>query len=162
MTAPPSYSFTQSDRYNHNVNAYIVPTLQALNMYSPQAVELMHGTALAESGYDVLIQNEGGPALGYWQMEPKTHDDIWDNYLKYRPELSNVLYELLEGLSPDARYMIRNHAYACAMARLVYYRVPEPIPLTVADQAAYWKQYYNTTKGQGHVQQYLDAWRSVE
>jgi hypothetical protein len=49
---------------------------------------LLLGTALTESGdMHYLHQLGNGPALGVYQMEPTTHEDIYDNYLKYKKEL---------------------------------------------------------------------------
>lgn len=37
-------------------------------------------------------------------------------------------------------------------------RRPEPIPETVPEQAVYWKRFYNTRRGHGTVELYLDKW----
>lgn len=58
------------------------PTLQHLAPlipYSVAAEALVLATAVAESRLDALRQMGGGPALGVHQMEPTTHNDIWDN-----------------------------------------------------------------------------------
>ncbi|RFD18931.1 hypothetical protein DY926_13985, partial [Komagataeibacter melaceti] len=59
----------------------IAPTLTLIGMGGRAAVNLLAGTALAESGCRRLVQDGGGPALGLWQMEPFTHDDIWKTFL---------------------------------------------------------------------------------
>lgn len=38
---------------------------------------------------------------------------------------------------------------ALIFCRLFYRLIPEPIPKTIKQRAAYWKKYYNTVKGKG-------------
>ena len=124
------------------------------------AVELLYYTGLAESGYRVTKQ-VGGPALGYWQMEPATYQDIVDNFFHYRPELFGKVVEVAElvGRLYSVYDLETNHKLACAMARVHYLRVPAPLPPPgeLASQAAYWKEYYNTVKGKGSVEHFLAA-----
>ena len=135
----------------------IRPTLETLRMEGENAERLMLGTALAESGGGALRQRGGGPALGFWQMEPATHDDIWDNFLTHRPDMAHDVLDaaLIDGRGAEA--LAFNLRYACALARVHYWRVPAPIPDTVKAQAGYWKQHYNTPAGKGEVEHYLAA-----
>ena len=64
----------------------IRPALKIIGLDFRAAEELLLGTALQESRLTYLHQLGGGPALGLFQMEPGTHDDIWTNYLWNRPE----------------------------------------------------------------------------
>jgi hypothetical protein len=123
----------------------ITPVLTDLDMWSPAAVILLLGTAAVESGLKYIHQI-GGPALGIYQMEPATHDDIYFNYLKYQPGLEHRIRQYVP--RPLAAEMIYNMAYATAMCRLHYMRVREPLPLiTGEDMARYHKKYYNTVLG---------------
>ena len=137
----------------------ILPVVEVLGG-GHAAAELLFATGLAESGYRVRRQHGGGPALGFWQMEPATHDDIWKNYLTYRPELAGQVREFLEEWEP-ANYAVLalNDKYACAMCRIHYMRVPAPLPPPgeLPSQAAYWKEHYNTCKGKGSVEHFLAA-----
>ncbi len=139
---------------------YVVrPTLTCLHPPVPvsRAAEvLLLGTALVESGLSALMQRGGGPALGLYQIEPATHVDLWDRYLAYRPALARHLrgdFGLRkEGVPRDER-LITNLAYATAIARLIYWRRPEPLP-DAADMlglGAYWKQHYNSSLGAGRA-----------
>ncbi|MHC5804382.1 hypothetical protein ACYTX7_09245, partial [Streptococcus pyogenes] len=65
----------------------IGPTLKTIGLYSEAADQLILGTIFQESRAKYLKQLGNGPALGVIQMEPNTYNDIWDNYLKYKPEL---------------------------------------------------------------------------
>ena len=155
--------FNHMKEFNREFLELIIqPTLKELKMHSPEAENLILGTALAETALREMEQGWGkkqGTALGFFQMEPNTHDDIWKNYLAYRPEIinkiqtvCNVWGERTEGL------LIWNLRYACAMARIKYYPIPHYIPDSVKGQAEYWKKWYNTNLGAGTVQHYLDAW----
>ena len=42
------------------------------------------------------------------------------------------------------------------MARLHYRRVPKPLPRTIEEQAVYWKSFYNTSKGRGTTEKFLE------
>lgn len=127
-------------------------------MNRPEAVQLLLGTACVESDCGHYIQQINGPALGIFQMEPATHDDIWHNYINHRPNLKAFMRaELGETLLPVKSDNLRwNLCYATMMARLHYYRVKESIPITTqTEQAGYWKRHYNTEKGKGKIEDYL-------
>lgn len=131
----------------------IRPTLQGLGLWSAAAERLLLGTALAESGLRRLKQVRG-PALGLFQMEPATHEDLWKSYLRFRPQWAARLGGLTAVFAlnhPPHERLIWNLRYATAMARLVYWRRPEPLP-DAADLDAlgtYWKAHYNTRAGDG-------------
>lgn len=138
----------------------IRPSLRALGLYSPQAEELLLGTAIQESRLVYLKQLGGGPALGLFQMEPATHDDIWDNYLKYHPALGRSILGLSCSPELDAGELVWNLLYATAMTRVHYLRVPEALPAEgdIDAQAVYWKEYYNTYLGSGTEEEYTENW----
>ena len=136
----------------------IAPTLKEIGLYSDTALNLVTGTGLVESGYRATHQVGGGPALGWFQMEPVTHDDIWRNYLVYRPELGKRLRSILgasqnTGSWPSVQLIQTNHAYAAAMCRIKYLRSPKPLPIhqTAFNLCQYWKNIYNTPSGKGLV-----------
>jgi len=115
------------------------------------AEEMLFFTGAAESGYRVTRQYGGGPALGYWQMEPATEKDIWDNFLRFRPSLAEKVRATGE------QNLETNPAYAAAMARVHYMRVKDPLPSPGLkhQQALYWKQFYNTPAGRGTVNHFM-------
>ena len=51
-----------------------------------------------------------------------------------------------------------NDKIGVLFCRLHYFRVNDPIPASLADQAAYWKRWYNTTAGAGTPDQYIKSW----
>lgn len=107
---------------------------------SIEARFLLLCTAAIESDCGYYIKQVNGPALGPWQMEPATHDDIWDNCdalhgpifgfkvaqlgLRKNSEEASSDYENDISISP---------MYACAMARLKYSMTPEPLPEHTGD-----------------------------
>lgn len=122
------------------------PTLKALDMWSASAEILVVGTALVESGLRYLRQIEG-PALGFYQVEPATHDDLSENWLRYRPEIAGNAM-----LRPrQASRMVYDLRYATAICRLIYWRRPEalPPPRDLEGMAQFWKAHYNTALGKG-------------
>ena len=125
-----------------------------IGLYSDTALNLVTGTGLVESGYRVTSQIGGGPALGWFQMEPRTHDDIWVNFLRYRLDLANRILAAsgLTGL-PGAENLTRNKVYSACMCRVQYLRTPVPLPSATdaAALSAYHKQYYNTALGKANA-----------
>ena len=141
----------------------ITDVLQALDLASPVAADLLMGTAAQESRLGTYLRQNGkGPALGVFQMEPATERDLWDNYLVYNPVLVAKLTAAcgVRGPGPHLRW---NLAYQIAMARLHYRRVKEPLPATgdVLALAGYWKRYYNTTLGKGTVEEFEMNYRRL-
>ncbi len=137
--------------------AYVVrPSLDSIGLWSPAAERLLHGTAITESGLTWLAQKGGGPARGVYQIEPATHDDIWANYLAYRDGLAKRVARLA-GEHPRLDQLAWNLGYATAIARLVYYRRPEPLPHAddLAGLARYWKAHFNTNLGAGTPEDFL-------
>ena len=126
--------------------------------YSDNARELLMMTAAVESDLGTFwYQQGGGPALGIFQMEPATYDDIFRNYIRYRNKLEDFFIGEVSGyiaLMYDLRHQI-------LMARIHYLRVPEALPTTdLSSMAGYWKKYYNTEKGAGTVSKAVDKYRA--
>lgn len=149
----------------------IRPTLQYLSPtipYSETAVELLMMTAAHESHLGEYIAQVGGPALGIYQMEPATEDDIHDGYLKYRRDLEQVVDNtMISALirDIDGADLVYSLPYATAMARVHYFRVPEALPEgslqneeTIRKMAAYAKKYYNTELGKATEEDYYEAY----
>ena len=135
----------------------IRPALSKINLWSPSAEELVLGTAIVESGLTYLRQWGDGPALGLWQVEPSTQNDLYTNSLNYRPELGSALMELrAPNLSIDGEPR-HQPIYGAAVCRLCYYRKPDALPEAgdIEGQAAFWKQHYNTPLGKGTVTKYV-------
>lgn len=145
------------------VTTIIRPALAALPAahQGTSREQLLCGTSAHESGFRSIAQR-GGPALGLFQMEPATHQDLWINYIDPRPELGRAIMSLLEGAhSPTPSALIPCPKYAAAMASALYFRCPSVVPSDLAGQAAYWKQHFNTIDGAGTVEEYVADWNRL-
>lgn len=133
--------------------------LSDVNMYSESAEELLILTACTESLAGEYVYQVGGPAKGIFQMEPDTEADIWNNYLRYRPQLASLVKEYK--LNKDD--LVFNLAYQIIMARVHYRRIAEPLPKAPDHRglAVYWKKYYNTPEGKGKVDEALERYKEL-
>lgn len=137
----------------------IRPALVELGLHSYDAEILLLRTALVESGLVYLHQIGGGPARGPFQIEPATHDDIFENYLSFRPKFHGLVMGLAAPLPRLVDQLASNLIYSAAICRLVYFRIPAPLPAAedLDGQAEYWKRHYNTPAGAGTVQKFKRA-----
>jgi len=137
----------------------IFPALMIIGKYSDDAADMVLVTGAVESHYRHVRQIGGGSALGLFQMEPSTHDDIWRNYL-----MSSRLRKVSDGLTqltkrPGVYQELEvNPWYAAAMCRVHYLRDRHKLPKAGnrMAQAEYWKRVYNTVKGKGTVGKFLE------
>jgi len=146
------------------LNTVIEPACQAIGYWSAAAGVLLLGTAIQESQLCYRRQIGGGPGLGLFQMEGATHDDIWSNYLAYRPELAaKILHVAQRTERPEAEWLVTHDRYAAAMARTLYLRVPSALPPAddIRAMGNYYKVWYNTASGAGSAQQFIDNWHAV-
>jgi len=137
-----------------------------------EEIELMAGTIATESHFYQRVQLNRGPARGVFQIEPDTAKDIYENYLRYKPELYKKFMDIVfyMGSAPffipqkdeiDKLLMLCDD-YSAGIARMVYLRQRPPIPKTLEDQAAYYKLWFNTPAGKGSVEKYLRDWESCK
>jgi hypothetical protein len=94
-------------------------------------------------------------------METATHDDCWQNYLRFRVPLATLVRQTLgPGETAKALTMRNNDRYAAAMCRIRYLRVSAPMPAAddVNALANYWKQHYNTPLGAGSPSEFTAKW----
>lgn len=127
--------------------------------YSIDAENLICGTGAQESAYGKYRKQINGPALGVYQMEPVTFNDIVNNFLAYKPALRAKIMRVSGVDKFDSADLVNNDKLAICFCRLQYYRQSAPIPTDLNAQAAYYKQYYNTPKGKATVEQYLENYR---
>jgi len=120
-------------------------------LVSDAAVELLMGTAAQESGFGVYLrQVGGGPALGVFQMEPVTFEDLKKRFGAKYPEL--IERDVAE-LEWDLRLSI-------IMARLKYRSIRAPLPdNNVHALADYYKHFYNTPLGAATVGEFIANYR---
>ena len=134
----------------------VVPALKEIQLYNKAAMRLVIGTGLVESGYEYIHQING-PALGFFQCEPATYKDLWDNYLLFKLPLAQKLNAFNLDYK-DAGQLVWNLKYAAAICRIHYLRVKKPLPHEndILGMAYYWKDHYNTNMGKGSVDDFLN------
>ena len=134
--------------------------LKVIEMHSDKAAAIVYRTAIAESGFTAIKgYTKGNPALSFWQIEPATANDIYENYVKFRPHLVEKLKKLGFKESDPSGPLKYNLSLAIAMCRIKYWRDPSPLPDVddIDGQAKLWKKVYNTELGKGTLKHFLDA-----
>ena len=133
--------------------------LQKMDMYSKDALHMIMRTGMAETGFRHLKQMGDGPALGFFQVEPKTIADTMENYVKYRPKIEDNLIELGYIENDVAYRVIGNIALQVAFCRLKYRRDKYALPKwdDMEGQAKYWKRVYNSKLGKGTIEHFMEA-----
>tara|TARA_Y100001938_G_scaffold148890_1_gene233919 strand:- start:1613 stop:2077 length:465 start_codon:yes stop_codon:yes gene_type:complete len=143
------------------IKSIVEYALYKIDSYSDDALALVVRTGMAESGYRALKgYGEGNPAIGFWQIEPATLNDMIDNYIHYRSHYKKNLISLGINFEKDTKMSVMsNMAVQAALCRLHYRRDKDPIPSwdDLEGQASYWKRVYNTVEGRGTIQHFMKA-----
>jgi hypothetical protein len=137
----------------------VKPTLKDLLMDSPEAEELLIFTCANESLGGTYLRQLVGTALGIFQMEPATHNDIWRNYIYNNTSLNLILTSNFQcHYIPYEERLIYDLRYATAMARIYYKRVAVPLPSKreIGDIWEYYNNYYNTSKEGSNKEQSIN------
>lgn len=143
----------------------IDPALKAVDLYSPEASQLLLLTGFVESRYKYVAQLGSGPARSFWQVEPNT---VRDHYKHYLEPFTERTWKV-NGLRAHGDYSIEdelslNMGFAVVMARLVYRRKPTPIPALgdIEAQAYIWKKDYNTLEGSGSEEKFIELANEIK
>lgn len=145
----------------------VFPSLHAVGLWSKPAERLVLATGLVESRYRYLDQidkhEKPGPARGLWQMEAATYHDIWERYLRRNTELASKIRPFIMDAVNPLEQLHGNLYYSCIMCRVFYLRFPEPLPKfdDIEGMGEYWKTYYNTYKGAGTVEKFIQVAKPV-
>lgn len=162
------HNYTESQKYmaihKNHIRGLIRTHLQMVGLHTGELEELLMGTCAQESDLGTYLkQLGGGPALGIFQMEPPTYNDIMQIVmpvlpLKVRQQLRNH-YGIDTFRTPPPERMVYDLGFAAIMAALQYWRYRNirkiPDSHDIVGQAHYWKDYYNTSRGRGTVQEYI-------
>ena len=142
--------------------------------YKRWTAMLLFGTAAQESGLWHRRQvgfnayHDSAGAFGLWQTESISILDSMRR-LDTRPMLNdsvmswlftewNWQVSWLSDMTTDlvCKSIIADDRMACLFARLHYLWKPNRIPVTVVGQAQMWKRDYNTIRGSGTVDEYVN------
>lgn len=132
-------------------NSEIVPSKE-IDRY----VELLLVTSQVESNMGFLTKQQGGPALGVFQMEPATEKDILENYIKPNKKLEQIFQNVKSKRKVDGVSELQyNFAYATLITVCAYKRYIDtglinlPKLGDIDGQTYVWKKIYNSVKGKG-------------
>lgn len=141
----------------------IKPALIELLLYSDVAMELLVFTCANESDGGTFIKQVNGPALGIYQMEPGTYNDIWINYISNRQDINLQMIHNFDcnTIPPEDRLMY-DIRFATAMCRIHYARVKEALPSIYDIEGIYnyYKKYYNTDAGKADYPQAMRKYQA--
>ncbi len=123
-------------------------------LWSEVAEALLLGTCAVESDMGTFLKQTKGPARGIYQIEPATAGDV----------LARHGFVGSQWLIPSAGIELQltgNLLFQTAIARLIYYRDPTPLPATLDPYllGEYWKQGYNTKVGKGTVELFVQKYQ---
>ena len=129
--------------------------------YSQAAENLLFMTAAHESDCGKYIWQMGGPAMGVFQMEPATLDDLYLNYLRFKPHHRDSLEYWRPQFGNPVDGLWGCLLYQVASARLQYYRKPFAMPDAddIEALAHIAKDEWNTVVGKATWRNYADAYR---
>jgi hypothetical protein len=133
----------------------IKDTLTPLGLWTDEAEELLLATSAQESHLGAYRRQIHGPALGIFQVEPATFHDLTSGFLPRHPRLEQQVVALANGKYTSTE-MINNDPFAIAIARVLYWRAPEPLP-KATDLEGLWNLYkkrWNTPLGSATKDQF--------
>jgi hypothetical protein len=140
----------------------IEPVLSKLQLYSKEAEEILVFTCATESLGGRYLAQIKGPALGVYQMEPKTYTDIWINYIRARNKLATLMaIHLGCNKIPETSRLVYDLHFATAMARIHYLRCFGNLPKAddVEGMWEYYKKNYNTEKGKAKKEESIKKYQ---
>lgn len=142
--------------------AAIRPALELLGpqFRSREAQALLLAIALQESGLRARHQHGGGPAHGLWQFELIGCRGVLEHSAT-SVAAGRLCRDLLYAPDPLAVYgAIENgDVLAASFARLVLWRLPNPLPELGADPEEGWRQYIECWRpGKPHRERWDDNW----
>lgn len=148
-----------------DIRSFVIrPVLQKTGLWSLAAEKLLVGTILIETNCNALKQVKG-PALGLFQIEPATHEDI-KLYLAH-PANKEILDKVLACCEmtnlPSDDELISNLKYGCIIARLIYHRNSLPLPVYDDDEglANMYKVVYNTNIGKANYERCVQIFKGI-
>ena len=128
-------------------------TLNQMHAYSDDAVLAIMMIVAHESHGGTYMKQIGGPALGAIQMEPVTHESLWQH-------ADNIKYNAARcGIVKNLRALEWDLKYNVFMARSKLLTDPDPLPKTEEAMSQYLKDFYNTAGGKAEWDDYMNAYR---
>lgn len=136
----------------------IVPTLQAIDMWSPSAEILVYGTGMVETGYQYLVQigNPYNGGNGFFQEEESDFNDLYQWIINgFNKGLAAKILSICgySALPKDVKCVITDMRFAVICCRLHYWRIKKAIPAAndARGFSEYHKAWYNSSLGAANV-----------
>lgn len=128
----------------------ITPALSSIALDGDSAETLLLYTCAQESKGGTYLHQEIGPALGIYQIQPKTYQDTINYILQRQPLRKNIIAACNFAIfPPPISEVVTNLKYATMIVRVHYHQFEQPLP--AADDLEgmwnYYKQYWNTMDG---------------
>lgn len=136
----------------------VIKTTLEMERHKPEMVELLCMIAAHESGLGKYRRQVNGPALSLFQIEPITHNSIWDHC-----DSIEMLAKKL-GIKRNVELLATDDRYAVFVARCYLLMDKNPLPKTVCEMGEYAKTYWNSEGGKASPEAYIDAyikWREL-
>lgn len=125
--------------------------LDEMYAWSLPAHEAIMMIVAHESSCGTYIKQVKGPALGVIQMEPATHESLWQHADRIKHNAAQCgIVKNVKALEWDLKYNI-------FMARSMLLTDPNPIPTTRPELSKYLKDFYNTEGGKAKPDDYHNA-----
>ncbi|WP_263078568.1 hypothetical protein [Endozoicomonas sp. Mp262] len=148
---------------------YIIrPSLKHIGMWSLAGENLLLGTAACESGLGTHIKFQNHQSLGLYQISPKMHKNIWDNFLAPQPELSSKVRGLAsqrEFLAHPHYELVTNLSYSSVIAWLIYYRtgcnVKKITPGDILGLGKLWHKYFHNHHRPSSPQYFVSCYHQL-
>lgn len=131
---------------------FIRTSLELIGLASEDRVDLMYCIGIIESRYKYIYEWGYGTARSFWQVEPGTAYDNFENYLNYKSELKNKILSIcrlqendVDSISKITVLLEINMRFALYMASIWIKRNKEPLPPAnnKRKQGIYWDNHYN-------------------
>lgn len=136
----------------------LTDTTKEMDRFKPECVELLCMIAAHESGLGRHRKQINGPALSLFQIEPVTHDSIWDNCDSIKALAKKL------GITRNIKSLETDDRYAAFVARCYLLMDRNEIPKSVCEMGQYAKSYWNSGSGKASPEAYVDAyikWREL-
>lgn len=143
----------------------IRPALQLLDLQSGAMENLLLGTAIHESGTFEYRKQTVGPALSLFQIEPDTANFYMNSLKKNDLGTYTKINSLGSGNIKDD--LANNDKFSAAIAAVIYddrltkRSITLPESSDIRGLGEVWKQLYNTPRGKGTVDQFVNDWNQV-
>jgi len=152
----------------YHVHKYVIPTALSLlpnQMATPQARAMLLAIGLQESAFMARVQENNGPAHGYWQFEKA--GGVRGVLHTSNHFLTSVCRTLNYDMQEDICYraLIHNDTLACVFARLLLWTVPGRLPQQDEPDRG-WQQYIQgwrpgKPRPVSWPEYFTEAWRTV-